>query len=79
MIYLTETTFTPNRHKVGLDFILNKEPFKDISRSKQKVGGTFQANVSYLMCLDEEDTSCNEDIYAGVSIFLQAGRWPLLK
>ena len=46
---LTETTFTPNRHKVGLDFILNKEPFKDISRSKQKVGGTFQANVSYLM------------------------------
>lgn len=76
---LTETTFTPNRHKVGLDFILNKEPFKDISRSKQKVGGTFQANVSYLVCMDEEDTSCNEDIYAGVSIFLQAGRWPLLK
>ena len=29
------------------------------------------------MCLDEEDTSCNEDIYAGVSIFLQAGRWAI--
>ena len=43
------------------------------------MGGTFQANVSYLMCLDEEDTSYNEDIYTGVSIFLQAGRWPLLK
>ena len=25
---LTETPFTPDRHKVGLDFILNKEPLR---------------------------------------------------
>ena len=76
---LYETTFTPNRHKVGLDFILNKEPFKDISRSKQKTGGTFQSQVSYLICMDKEDLSCKEDLYVGLSLFLQAGRWPLLK
>ena len=68
---LYETTFTPNRHKVGLDFMLNKKPFADISRSRQKEGGTFQGHISYLMCMDDEDSSCNEDLYVGISLFLQ--------
>ena len=69
---LTETTYTPNIHKVGLDFILNHSPLQYRSGHK---GGTLQAQVSYLYCGNEPSEYCREELFIGASLYLLSGRW----
>ena len=63
---LTETTYTPNTHKVGVDFILNNNPLKYRSGHQ---GGTLQAQISYLFC-GEQTEYCREEVYIGASLYL---------
>lgn len=69
---LTETTWTPNMHKVGVDFLLNHNPF---DRGFQHNGGTLQIQSSYVYCDGGEDEFCTEELYIGASLYLLSGRW----
>ena len=67
-----ESIYTPDIHKVGLDFMMNNNPLK---RRSHIQGGTLQAQVSYTYCADGPTEFCREDLFVGASLYLMSGRW----
>ncbi len=68
----TETTTTIGNHKIGVDFLLNHEPFKNDTHHQ---GGTLQLQSSYIYCSAGTSDWCQEEVYVGASLYLSSGRW----
>ncbi len=69
---IDQTIYTPYIHKVGVDFLLNHNPF---NQDRQQYGGTLQLQASQTFCNGGEDLLCREDTFVGVSLYLSSGRW----
>lgn len=67
-----EGIYTPDIHKVGVDFMMNNNPLKYRSHIQ---GGTVQAQVSYTFCTNGPTEFCREDLFVGASLYLMSGRW----
>lgn len=68
----TETTTTVDNHKIGIDFLLNHQPFKNDTHHD---GGTLQLQSSYVYCNGGNSQWCKEELYVGASLYLSSGRW----
>ena len=67
-----ESAYTPDIHKIGLDFMLNNNPLKKRSHIQ---GGTLQLKTSYTYCADGETEFCQDDLFVGASLYLMSGSW----
>lgn len=70
--FYDEGIYTPDNHKIGVDFMLNNNP---LQRRSHIQGGTLQAQVAYTYCAQGETDLCRDDLFIGASLYLMSGSW----